>query len=116
MTGEIILTEREMEYLFRIIDASTSIFLRHQFYLWAQGEVQSVLPHGLLIGIFDEGADQPVTIERFSRTNIGETTLSELCRPDGGLIFRVLSAWNADGNRPLLLCPSDATNFRYRQF
>src|SRR3954469_10111694 len=115
MRGDITLTEREMEYLFRAIDGSTSVFLRHQFYLWAQGEVQSLLPHGLLICIFDEGADQPLTVERFSRTNVGETMLAELCRPDGGLIFRVMSAWNADRNQPILLCPSDATNFRYRQ-
>jgi len=35
----IALTEREMEYLFRIIDSSTSITQRHQFFLWAQGDV-----------------------------------------------------------------------------
>ena len=116
MRGDISLTEREMEYLFRIIEGSTSVFLRHQFYLWAQGEVQSLLPHGLLICIFDEGTDQPLTVERFSRTNVSETLLAELCRPDGGLIFRVMSAWNADRNQPVLLCPSDPTNFRYKQF
>ena len=76
MEGHITLTEREMEYLFRIIDSSTSIFLRHQFFLWAQGEVQSLLPHGLLICMFDEGSGQPISIEKFSRTNISEATFS----------------------------------------
>jgi transcriptional regulator EpsA len=116
MEGYITLTEREMEYLFRIIDSSTSIFLRHQFFLWAQGELQSLLPHGLLICLFDEGSGQPISIDRFSRTNISEVTLSELCRPDGGVVFRVMSAWNAGKNRPVLLCPYNATTLAYRQF
>ena len=50
------LTERETEYLFRITDSSTTIFRRNQFFLWAQGEVQSLLPHGVLTCIFDEGS------------------------------------------------------------
>jgi hypothetical protein len=37
------LTEREMEYLFRIIDSSNSITQRHQFFLWAQDDVQNLL-------------------------------------------------------------------------
>ena len=115
MVVDITLTERETEYLLRIIDASTRVFLRHQFFLWAQGEIQSILPHGLLICMFDEGADQPLTIERFSRTNISESILSELCRPDGGVVFRVLSVWIAGDNRPVLICPTNP-NFQYRQF
>lgn len=116
MGGDITLTEREMEYLFRIIDSSTSILLRHQFFLWAQGEVQSLLPHGLLICTFDEGSGQPISTERFSRTNISEVMFSELCRPDGGIVFRVMSAWNAGRNRPVLLCPHNANCMVYSQF
>ena len=63
MGGTITLTEREMEYLFRIIDSSTSIFRRHQFFLWSQGELQSLLPHGMLICVFDEGSGQSISIE-----------------------------------------------------
>ncbi len=39
----IALTEREMEYLFRIIDSSNSITQRHQFFLWAQDDLQNLL-------------------------------------------------------------------------
>jgi transcriptional regulator EpsA len=112
----VILTEREMEYLFRIIDSSTSIFRRDQFFLWAQGEVQCLLPHGMLICIFDEGSNQLVSIERFSRTSINDIRFSELCRPDGGVIFRVMSAWSAGRNRPFLLCPHNPNGIAYRHF
>lgn len=110
------LTERETEYLFRIIDSSTTIFRRHQFFLWAQGEVQSLLPHGMLICIFDEGSGQAVSIERFSRTDINETEFSELCRPDGGVIFRAMSAWSAGRNQPFLLCPHNQRAVAYKRF
>lgn len=116
MRGTITLTGREMEYLFRIIDSSTSIFQRHQFFLWAQGEVQSLLPHGMLVCLFDEGSGQSIGVEKFSRTYISETAFSELCRPDGGVIFRVMAAWNAGKNQPLLLCPHHPHAVVYKHF
>lgn len=116
MGRTITLTEREMEYLFRIIESSTSIFQRHQFFLWAQGEVQSLLPHGLLICIFDGGGGQPVSIEKFSRTDISDIKFSELCRPDGGAVFRVMSAWSAGKNQPLLVCPNNPNGIAYKHF
>ncbi|MEO7465044.1 MAG: XrtB/PEP-CTERM-associated transcriptional regulator EpsA [Nitrosospira sp.] len=116
MERTITLTEREMEYLFRIIESSTSIFQRHQFFLWAQGEVQSLLPHGMLICIFDEGSGQSVSIEKFSRTIINENRFSELCQPGSGIIFRVMSAWSAGKNQPFLLCPSNPNGIAYKHF
>lgn len=110
------LTERELEYLFRIIDSSITVLQRHQFFLWAQGEVQSLLPHGMLICIFDEGSGQAVNIEKFSRTNINELKISELCRPDGGIIFRAMSAWSLGRNQPLLLCPHNPGAIAYKHF
>jgi transcriptional regulator EpsA len=116
MGRTITLTEREMEYLFRIIESSTSIFQRHQFFLWAQGEVQSLLPHGLLICIFDGGGGQPVSFEKFSRTDISDIKFSELCRPDGGAVFRIMSAWSAGKNQPLLVCPNNPSGIAYTHF
>ncbi len=116
MEKSIILTEREMEYLFRIIDSSTTVLRRHQFFLWAQGEVQSLLPHGMMICVVDEGSGQPLIIEKFSRTSVDEARFSELCRPDGGIIFRVMSAWSAGKNRPFQLCPRDPDNIAYKHF
>lgn len=116
MEAPIILTERELEYLFRIIDASTTIFRRPQFFLWAQGEVQSLLPHGMMVCVVNEGSGQPMIIEKFSRTSVDEARFSELCRMDGGTISRVISAWSAGKNRPLLICPLDPHNATYRHF
>lgn len=116
MGGTITLTEREMEYLFRIIDSSTCIFRRHQFFLWSQGELQSLLPHGMLICVFDEGSGQSISIEKFSRTEISEILFSELCRPDGGIVFRVMSAWSAGKNQPFLLCPNNPNGITYKHF
>lgn len=116
MKNSIILTEREMEYLFRIIDSSTTVFLRHQFFLWAQGEVQSLLPHGMMVCVIDEGSGQPVIIEKFSRTSMDEAKFSELCQPYGGTVFRVMAAWNAGKSQPLLLCPHDPGNITYKSF
>jgi transcriptional regulator EpsA len=112
----IALTEREMEYLFRIIDSSTSITQRHQFFLWAQGDVQSLLPHGMLVCVLDDGSGESISIEKFSRTQLCEEKFSDLCRPEGGIIFRLMAAWAAAKNQPLLLCPSRPHAIVYRHF
>ncbi len=56
MKNPIILTEREMEYLFRIIDSSTTVFLRHQFFLWALWDggqlVERMYGHARFAGIY----------------------------------------------------------------
>lgn len=116
MKESIILTERELEYLFRIIEASNIIFRRHQFFLWAQGEIQSLLPHSMMVCVVNEGSGQPMIIEKFSRTSVDEARFSELCRMDGGIISRVISAWSAGKNQPLLLCPLDPDNVAYKHF
>ncbi len=105
-----------MEYLFRTINSSITVFRRPQFFLWAQGEVQSLLPHGMMICVVDEGSGKPLIIEKFSRTSVDEARFSELCRPDGGVIFRVMSAWSAGNNRPFLLCPHDLDNSAHKHF
>lgn len=116
MGRTITLTEREIEYLLRIIESSTSILRRHQFFLWAQGEVQSLIPHAMLICIFDDGAEQPICVEKFSREYIDEVQFAELCRPDIGIIFRIMSAWSAGKNQPILLCPQNPYRAAYRHF
>ena len=112
----IALTEREMEYLFRIIDSSTSITQRHQFFLWAQGDVQSLLPHVALVCILDEGSGESISIEKFSRTQSFEAQFADLCRPEGGIIFRLMSAWSVGKNQPLLLCPGKPHTTVFRHF
>ena len=77
----IALTQRELEYLFRIIESSTSITQRHQFFLWAQGDVQSLLPHGMLICILDDRSGESISIEKFSRTQICETNSPSSAAP-----------------------------------
>ncbi|GAB1721025.1 MAG: transcriptional regulator, LuxR family [Nitrosospira sp.] len=116
MGRTITLTERETEYLLRIIESSTSILRRHQFFLWAQGEVQSLIPHAMLVCVFDDGSEQSISIEKFSREHVDEAQFAELCRPDAGIIFRILSAWSAGRNQPILLCPQNPHRAAYRQF
>lgn len=116
MGRTITLTEREIEYLVRIIESSTSILRRHQFFLWAQGEVQGLIPHAMLICVFDDGSEQSIYIEKFSRVQVDEIQFAELCRPDAGIIFRVMSAWSAGKNQPILLCPQNPHRAAYKHF
>ena len=112
----IALTQRELEYLFRIIESSTSITQRHQFFLWAQGDMQSLLPHSMLVCILDDRSGESISIEKFSRTQICEAKFAELCRPEGGIIFRLMSSWSTGKNQPLLLSADKPHSAAYRYF
>src|ERR1700752_2728766 len=43
------LSPRETEYYLFAVESSLQVRRSHQFFLWAQGQLQSLLPHGVLI-------------------------------------------------------------------
>jgi DNA-binding CsgD family transcriptional regulator len=76
-----------------IVDASLQVNGRHQFLLWAQGIVQCLVPHEVLICGMAEGAG--FRLDRFS-------LLPGSAEEDPALAARELSQWEPMG-RPLVL-------------
>jgi transcriptional regulator EpsA len=53
----VILSTREQEYLLRVIETGVTVRAHHEFFLWTQGQLQSLLPHQALVCMQFDGAD-----------------------------------------------------------
>ena len=102
--GETRLDAHEREQLTEIVESSTRVVSRHQFYSWTQGIVQSLLPHEILIcGIDDGGRD--LKLQHFSGTRyFRDEHFATICEPRDGLLARMVRAWQSTGE-PCLLGP-----------
>ena len=49
MEQAVILSKLEQEYLLRVIESGVTVREIHQFFLWTQGQLQSLLPHQAMV-------------------------------------------------------------------
>ena len=92
----------DLERLLLVIDASLKVRLRHHFFSWTQGAVQSLLPHdGLICMMHDARSNQP-HIDFFTSMVVPEKDRDFLQRPHGGLFSDLARNWRRNDRRPLL--------------
>lgn len=89
----------ELERLAATLDGAIRIRRRTDYYLWAQGALQSFLPHETLVCLPDgpAGGGSP---DVFSRSVIGEDTEAFLRATKAGLRAEILDHWSHHGRRP----------------
>ncbi len=91
----------ELEVLLFVIDASLKIQTRSSFFSWAQGLMQSVIPHELLVCRMPSPADRQVRSDCFYSRPFDKDCLDELCRVDGGAVYHLERAWKRNHCQPL---------------
>lgn len=101
-TEIVILSDRDREYLMRAIESALHVRKRHQFFLWAQGQLRGVLPHEVLAAIRLDKNAQVEQIEVFHGRLLDEQQHEALCHPAHGLAIRLARLCNDQGS-PLLL-------------
>ncbi|MFX5203052.1 hypothetical protein ABTC96_20005, partial [Acinetobacter baumannii] len=83
------------------IETSIRVVKRFQFFLWAQGSLQTFLPHETLLcacGDIERG-DYRASV--FSRSVLSPEYESRLIDPASGLMARLLDDWRAGAREPL---------------
>jgi transcriptional regulator EpsA len=79
----------EQTALWRALSASLDIFTRGQFFLWAQGQLQALIPHDLLVcARLDEGG-QLKHIDVFHGVPLEPEVMEALKHPQTGLVVRM---------------------------
>jgi transcriptional regulator EpsA len=114
VNGATRLDAHEREQFAEIVESSTRIVQRHQFYGWTQGIVQSLLAHEILICGVDDGGRYGMTLQHFSGSRyFREDHFGAVCAPRDGLLPRLMAEWQASGEPCLIgtglkLCESRA--------
>jgi transcriptional regulator EpsA len=84
----VILSKLEQEYLLRVIEAAVRVRDLRQFFLWAQGQVQALLPHRVLVCMQFGPADELLRLECLHGAVLDESALRLLSDPASGLALR----------------------------
>jgi transcriptional regulator EpsA len=85
----VILSKLEQEYLLRAIEAAVQVRDLRQFFLWAQGQLQLLLPHRLMLCLQFDANDALVRLECLHGAVLDEAAIKRLCDPCDGLALRV---------------------------
>lgn len=116
MDDVVTLTPREIERLMLSINASIDVKKRSQFFLWVQGQLQSLLPHEVLICAHGDFARENLVFEHFSSFPIAEGDLSEVLNVHGGLVMQAIRTWVDRGEKPLVIAPGEPEAALFRRF
>jgi transcriptional regulator EpsA len=91
----------DVQLLLFTIETSIRVVKRFQFFLWAQGSLQTFLPHETLLcasGDFQRG-DFRASV--FSRSVLSPDVEAKLTHPTEGLIARLIDEWRNGAREPL---------------
>ena len=96
-------TPHELERLLFAFESALQINKRFQFFLWAQGVLQSFLPHQVLICGFGNLDADTVDIDVFSSDLVADPEHDEERESVNACFAAALREWNRKGREPLLL-------------
>ncbi|MEQ1592637.1 MAG: XrtB/PEP-CTERM-associated transcriptional regulator EpsA [Thiobacillaceae bacterium] len=109
------LTDEECGHLARILTASRQVTLRHQFFSWVHGPVQSLIPHEILVcGIADDSGI--LMHERFTACRyFKDEHFAQVTHPGSGLMGQLSQEWQLAGQPRLIAAlPGDPGGWQAR--
>ena len=110
------LTDRELERFMHVVHGSFEVRRRNQFFLWVQGQVQSLVQHEVMICAHGDFSRRNVVVDHFSSYPLPGQDVESIADPEVGLMAQTVRAWQERGERPMLLCTTDRDNTLFRRF
>jgi transcriptional regulator EpsA len=108
MNQAVILSAREQECLLRVIEAAPQVRALPELFLWAQGQIQTLLPHRLMVCLQFEPDGALRRLDCLHASALDAAALRHLCDPQDGLAIRLARAVR-DGHRlPCMIAVGDA--------
>lgn len=101
----------DLEHFMFTIANSLEITQRHQLFSWAQGVLQGLFPHGILVCAIGDPLTRSFLIDYFSVDVVSDRQLTAICDVDHGVFLKIMRLWEKGGWRPLLV-QEDAENSR----
>ncbi|MES2901026.1 MAG: XrtB/PEP-CTERM-associated transcriptional regulator EpsA [Pseudomonadota bacterium] len=99
----VILSKLEQEYLLHTIESSLQIRMPSQLFLWAQGQLQALLPHQVLVCMQFDQAHALVRLECLHGNVMDADTLAALCDSQRGLAVQAARHCSVSGSLPSMM-------------
>jgi transcriptional regulator EpsA len=107
MDDLVILSAREQEYLLRTIESAIQVRRRRQFFLWTQGQFQSLLPHEIMVCIHFGSNEEVLHVECMHSIVLDEQSKQQLCNPKDGFAIRLARHCRSEERLPSTFKPEE---------
>jgi transcriptional regulator EpsA len=107
MDGLVILSRQEQEYLLHAIESSLDLAEPGELFLWAQGQLQALLPHRLLVCLQLGLSGEVLRTELLHGGAVAPAAAEAFRDPVRGPLPGLLERWRQGGARPLALQAGD---------
>jgi transcriptional regulator EpsA len=103
----VVLSGAEQEYLLCVIEAAVRVRDLGQLFLWTQGQLQSLLPHAVMVAMRFDAGGALQRLECLNSNVLDAAAMAQLCDPDAGLAVRAARHWSATGlGQPAMTGPA----------
>lgn len=102
------LAPAERAHLMRALEAACSIQHRGELFLWAQGPLHALLPHGVLVCMLLDAQQGVRYHDCLHAVPLDEATARELGDPRQGVLARIAQDLRQSGPGTLVLSPDEA--------
>jgi transcriptional regulator EpsA len=92
----------DLEKLQLILDRALRVHARSHFFVWAQGILQALLPHEILVCALSGTRPHEFMIDVMSSTPVQARHAEFLRQPGDGFIGRLARNWQEGGRRPVV--------------
>lgn len=103
------LSKLEEEYLIRASESAIYVRELRQFFLWAQGQLQGLLPHRAMVCIQFGSNDEVLQIQSLDGAGREAGFMQRLCERDGGLAVQLARFGLANGPQACIIA-ADTNN------
>lgn len=105
----VILSSTEQEYLLCMIEAAVQVRDLGQFFLWTQGQLQSLLPHAVMVAMRFDAGGALQRLDCFNSNVLDAAAMAQLCDQEAGLAVRAARHWSETGlGQPAMTGPAPA--------
>jgi transcriptional regulator EpsA len=101
MSDSKIINQVAMERVLHVLEESLKVYGRSQFYCWAQGALQGLLPHQLLLCIYGDLSSFRFKYNSFSCMLEDQKIVEKLADPVDGMLAGIIDTWLKSGRQPL---------------
>jgi transcriptional regulator EpsA len=99
MSELVLLDRQEEEHLIRVLEAGVNLADARHFYMWAQGALQGLIPHKVLVCL-QMAQSQVIRLDSFHSPHLPKHMIEELTSSQGSSILQLLKACPASSKKP----------------
>lgn len=108
MNDSTIIDQVAMERILYVIEESLKVSSQSQFYSWAQGALQGLLPHEILLCLYGDLPSSRFNCRTFSAFADDQKVVKRLTSASDGMLSSIVECWLRAGRKPLILASGKA--------